>query len=246
MAYYTSNAVYESLDRTSGHPFAWVSGNAWMLVYGDAAAVPRVMVLAHGKSWKTQASAVATFGKIAAAAGLPIARVAFDDTAQDVGDVRFADNLTGPATTVSLVELKAKFQAFGLPVKSGVCGKSVNDATSSAYHKWQRDNLGAIKVTDLDLVRLDGNETPTEILELKRSYYPLDRWKPFSDDFVNFNVLLAVARAAGLRFTIAYNLRQKHPFKDDASTLSLFDYSAANSPKHLGFAAFPDFVAGSY
>ena len=246
MAYYQSNAVYKALEQTANHPFAWVSGNAWMLVYGDTSAVPRVMVLAHGTSWKQQPAAMRTFERIAAAARLPVARVAFDDAAESVADVRYADGLAGPGTTISLADLKAKFQAFGLPVKSGVCGKSVNDATSSAYHKWQRDNLGAIKVTDVDLVRLDGNGNPTEIVELKRSYYPLSQWKPYSDDFVNFNVLLAVAGKAGLRFTIAYNLRQKTPFKDDASTLSLFDYRTPNAPKSIGQFPFDDFVAGKY
>ena len=246
MAYYKSNAVYEALDRTSGHPFAWVSGNAWMLAYADSSAVPRVMVLAYGTSWKPQANAAKALLKIAAAAGLPIVRVRFDDSVGEIDRVTYAEGMSAPGTAISLADLKAKFQAFGLPVKQGACGKSVNDATSSAYHNWQRDNLGAIKVSDLDLVRLDSAGTPVEILELKRSYYPLAEWAPFSKDFVNFNVLLAIARKSNLRFTIAYNLRQKNPFKDDASTLSLFDYPAPNAPKHLCFIDFPDFVAGSY
>ena len=246
MAYYQSNAVYKALGSGGNHPFAWVSGNAWMLVYGDSEVVPRVLVLAHGFSWKPEPAALQTFERIAALAGLPAVRVAFDDAAGSIGSADFAATVSGPATTISLDDLKNRFQAFGLPVRAGACGKSVNDATSSAYHKWQRDNLGAIKVSDIDLVRIDGAGNPTEMIELKRSYYPLDRWKPFSDDFVNFNLLLNVSQKSGMRFTIAYNLRQKTPFKDDASTVSIFDYPKANAPKHLGHFPFADFVAGNY
>ncbi|WP_423395651.1 hypothetical protein [Burkholderia sp. LMG 21824] len=246
MTYYQSNAVYKALEQSTNHPFAWVSGNAWMLVYGDDSAEPRLMVLAHGRSWKPEPTAMRTFEMIAAAAGLPVVRIAFDDAADSVNDVHYANGLADLGTTISLADLKAKFQGFGLPVIGGACGKSVNDATSSAYHNWQRDNLGAIKVTDVDLVRIDIAGMPCEIVELKRSYYALDKWQPFPNDFVNFNVLRAVAGRAGLRFTIAYNVRQKTPFRDDASLLSLFDYPMPNSPKFLGHFPFWDFAAGKY
>ncbi|WP_323118655.1 hypothetical protein [Burkholderia alba] len=246
MAYYQSNAVYQGLEHTGQHPFSWVSGNAWMLVYGDGAAIPRVMVLAHGRSWKPDPTAMRVFETIAGHAALPVARISFDD--EDgalIGDVRYADNLAGPAKTISLSALKAEFQSFGLPVRGGACGKSINDASSSAYQNWQRDNLGAITVSDIDLVRIDDNG-PVEIVELKRSYYALDEWRPFRNDFTNFNLLGAVAEAADLRFTIAYNHRQKTPFRDDASVLSLFDYPAPNEPQALGHVSFGDFVAGRY
>ncbi|WP_414441824.1 hypothetical protein [Burkholderia sp. 22PA0106] len=246
MNYYKSNAVYKELEQSDNHPFVWVSGNAWMLVYANEWSVPRLMVLAHGASWEPEPMAMRVCSAIATSAGLPVIQVEFDDTADSIDDVRYANSLGGQATTISLVDLKAQFHAFGLPVTSGACGKSVNDSSSSAYHNWQRDNLGAIKVTDIDLVRINSTGMPREIIELKRSYIPLNQWSPFSSDFVNFNVLHDVARRAVLQFTIAYNVRQTNPFRDDASWLSLFDYPIPGRPEPLGQFAFGDFVLGKY
>ena len=136
---------------------------------------------------------------------------------------------------------------MGLPVKSGACGKSVNDATSSAYHNWQRANLGSIKVTDIDLIRLNDQGMPVEAIELKRSYYPLKDWKPYSDDYVNFNLLHSVCQSAGMEMNIAYNVRQTKPtFFDNASRLTIFSYKNVNSPIKMGEYDFSEFVDRKY
>lgn len=58
MSYYKTNAVYGLLELEEEHPFVWVSGNAWMLVYGDQNASPKALVLAFGSSWNIQREVV--------------------------------------------------------------------------------------------------------------------------------------------------------------------------------------------
>jgi hypothetical protein len=247
LSYYKTNAVYDLLSKEQKHPFVWVSGNAWMLIYGDQMVTPKVLVLAFGKSWTKQKEIIKTMEIIAARSEIPLFFVKFDDEAESIEKVLFGSPGQQPAE-LTLDELKNEFQKIGLPVENGTCGKSVNDATSSAYHKWQRDNLGSIiKVTDIDLVRLDSDGEPIEVIELKRSFYSFDQWNPYSKDYVNFNLLLSVCKPAAMTVTIAYNVRQTEPFfKDDASQLLLFSYSTQNTPVKIGKFSYNDFLAGSY
>lgn len=246
MSYYKTNAVYKLLESEQAHPFVWVSGNAWMLVYGDQTAAPKALVLAFGKSWVLQNEVIQTAKNIAARSGIPLFFVKFDDGTQSIDKVGFGRPGQKPVE-MSLDQLKDEFQKIGLPVKSGACGKSVNDATSSAYHNWQRSSLGSIKVTDIDLIRLDLDGSPIEAIELKRSFYSLQDWKPYPDDYVNFNLLLSVCRQAEMKVTIAYNVRQTKPvFKDDASRFMLFSYSTPNLPVKIGQFSYGDFLMSAY
>src|SRR3546814_2212476 len=61
-----------------------------------------------------------------------------------------------------------------------------------------------------DVCSSDLNGIPSEIIELKRSYIGLDRWKPFQADFPNFNLLMNLAKFSSLKMTIAYNVRHKN------------------------------------
>jgi hypothetical protein len=246
MSYYKTNAVYTKLEAAKNHPFVWVSGNAWILIYGDQSAVPKALVLACGKSWALQKDVASTIKTIAAKSDLPLIFVRFDDNVDSIEFVGFGRPGQQPIN-ISLDELKDEFQKLGLPVKSGACGKSVNDATSSAYHNWQRANLGSIKVTDIDLIRLDDQGMPVEAIELKRSYYSLKDWKPYSDDYVNFNLLHSVCQRAGMEMNIAYNVRQTKPtFIDNASRLTIFSYKNINSPIKMGEYDFSEFVDRKY
>jgi hypothetical protein len=144
--------------------------------------------------------------------------------------------------------LKGWFASVGLPVSAGAPQKAINSRQSSAYHDWQRGNLGAIKVSDVDLIRLGSDDqTPTEVIELKRSFYPLGSWRPYTQDYPNFNVISDVTGRVGARFTIAYNRRVTNPsFVDDASRLSLFAYSKAGGAQALGEFSFEQFANGAY
>lgn len=246
VGYYKTNAVYKLLESEQTHPFVWVSGNAWMLIYGDQSATPRALVLAFGKSWSLQKDVIQAAKKISSKSGIPLFFVKFDDSANFIDKVGFGKPGQQPCE-LTLDQLKDEFQKIGLPVKSGACGKSVNDATSSAYHNWQRSSLGSIKVTDIDLIRLSAEGEPIEAIELKRSFSPLQEWNPYPVDYVNFNLLLAVCNQSAMRMTIAYNVRQTKPvFNDNASRLALFSYAAINSPVRIGQFSYSDFLTGIY
>lgn len=245
MSYYTSNAVYKLLESQASHPFVWAAGNAWMLIYGDKTGTPKALVMASGKSWIPQKEILETVEKIAQRSDLPLFFINFDDESESIEKIKLGRPGTNQ-TELSLDDLKDKFRKFGLQVSSGLCQKSVNDATSSAYHKWQRSLGSAITVTDIDLVRLNSAGDPIEAIELKRSYISLQNWTPFRNDFPNFNLLLSVCKMAEMKMIIAYNVRHKQPvFKDDASQLSLFSYQARDVPEKIGYFSFSDFLTAN-
>lgn len=245
MSYYKSNAVYKMLENTPNHQFRWVSGNAWALIYGDSNSTPLVCALVYGKSWNFQAEMRILLNKIAKSSRIPFVSIMFDDTKTEINNVHFNIN-EDETMLISLSELRDVFESFGLPVKRGAASKAINDSSSSAYHQWQRANLGSITVSDIDLLRKSSGGAPGEIIELKRSYIPLEKWRPFPNDYANFNLLSSVADRCGVIFTIAYNLREKYPFRDDATRLSIYKYSKINAPTYLGIYGFQQFLNGDY
>lgn len=250
MSYYATNAVYRRLETAPVKHLVWASGNAWILVYADPTAHVRTIVFVSGNSMQNAEPAVHDRLSVAATAAralamksaVPYAAITFDDEANSIDGVRLDDQPIG------LAELKTWFSGVGLAVNSGATRKEINSAESSAYHNWQRNNLGAIKVSDVDLIRWDGDTgTAIELLELKRSFYALEAWRPYPQDFPNFNVLANLASRTDARFTIAYNRRVTSPqFLDDASRLSLFAYSANGGPTSLGQVTFEEFTEGQY
>ncbi|WP_313584352.1 hypothetical protein [Acinetobacter variabilis] len=247
MAYYTTNAIYEELNLVGNHNFIWTCGNAWTLIYCDTYGNPMVIVLAHGSSWIEQPEILNAINYMASKSNLPLMRIKFDDLAKEISTACIIKNsLSGTFSEISLEELKNIFSQLGLPVNTGVCGKYLNDSTSSSYHNWQRAALGRIKVSDIDLMRIDQQGHPLEIIELKRSYYGINRWQPFPDDYVNFNALLNMCCRCQIKMTIAYNVRHRSPFYDDSSQISIFSYQALNTPQHKGVYRFDDFKNGKY
>ncbi|NPD21417.1 hypothetical protein [Alterinioella nitratireducens] len=245
MHYYQSNAVYQKLDNTKDHFFMWVTGNAWTLIYGDRDSSPIVVALVAGRSWTPQLEIKGLVKRISVVAGLPWVEIYFDDTVKEIDFVDFAVG-GAPLKRISLPDLKAALRDLGLPTSSGATLKALNDASSSAYHNWQRANLGAITVSDIDLFRRKTELVPAEFVELKRSYISLDKWTPYRQDFPNFQLIHSVSRSCGIPMTIAYNVRQKSPFRDDADTLSLFSFNGTDAPKHIGKFAFSEFVSGAH
>lgn len=88
--------------------------------------------------------------------------------------------------------------------------------------------------------------TANEIVELKRSFYPLKEWTPYPQDFSNFNLISHLAGIARVRFTIAYNQRNKAPFHDDASRLKVYAYSTCAGPEEIAIMDFDRFYRGEY
>lgn len=247
MAYYTTNAVYQELEKYYDGSFVWASGSAWILLYSDSSASVKALVFVSGKSChgvNSQAdtrisAAEAAARKLAATGGIPFATILFDDLAVEIDHVQLDTRL------VTLSELKNWFFDKGLDVKTGSTRKAINSRESSAYHNWQRANLGAISVTDIDLIRFDDERKQIiQLIELKRSFYSLSKWSPFPVDFPNFNAIESLASRVDADFLIVYNVRYKEPWRDDASSLSIFSYSESEGPRSLGVKSINDFRIG--
>ena len=76
---------------------------------------------------------------------------------------------------------------FNTNLSSRGTGKAVNRATSDFFHEWARENVPYEYVrVNLDGLILDKNYKPTILLETKRSFYQLNRWRPFRADARNY------------------------------------------------------------
>lgn len=244
--YYKGNAIYTELEKQGDIPFVWTSENSWILLYGDSTANVKLIAAVQGQSInnadsKTLSRIIDTqikASELAETARIPFITIEFDDEAEVI------DSAKVDGRAISLGELKNRFHKAGLPVTGGSTSKAINKAASSAYHEWQRTNLGAIKVSDIDLMRLDSKKNKVkEIYELKRSYIALEKWRPYPADFPNFDVIEYLISRVDVRFTILYNVRSTSPFHDDPSRVALFSYSHKGGPKSLGILSFDAFLA---
>lgn len=246
--YYNDNAIYEKLRSYKSEKFIWVHGNAWLLIYGDQYSIPKLLAFVTTRSFRDEElyskhkDIISLFKNL----DIPFINISFDDKTDDIDYIRIQDNSLEKWEDISLQELKDIFRRFGVPVNNNPCHKAINDKKSSAYHNWQRENLGNITVSDIDLIRVHNNEIQ-EIIELKRSYYEFDRWKPFSDDYPNFNLTLNLCNKVGIpKFTILYNMRKKNPFADIPDPVMLFNYFDINKYSNIGVFKFNDFYDGNY
>ena len=230
MDYYRSNALYEYIVDQKLTQFRFAAGNIWQLVYGDNACRPLLLVFAVGVPLAELDNAPSTaeldaFNILSVAgnkAELPLRYIRFATDAAEIETVRVSDN-SFIYNSLSMGELSDLFGSFGLPVSNTQTAKYLNDKASSAYHNWQRAGLGAaLTVSDIDLWRLNSSGLPETIFELKRSYYDLQRWQPFPDDYRNFMLLSNLCNKANLRFKIIYNQRITTPFEDKTDRLKIF------------------------
>lgn len=88
--------------------------------------------------------------------------------------------------------------------------KEKNDSLSSAFHLWQRECLKVGVFADIDLIRIVNKEVK-EIIELKRSFYSLENWRPFYFDINNFSIIFNLCKRLGnVPFKIIYNSQVKN------------------------------------
>lgn len=252
--YYKTNAIYEALSKID-HNFQWVSGNAWLLVYGNKSDhKAKILVLAHGNSWSIQAEIMDTLKYIAKKLEIPVYKIIFDDS-QDasIAEIRFCSSLDDEGEMYFLDKLKILFKNAGLDIIDGKCDKYLNDKTSSAYHKWQRASLGnRIVVSDLDLIRInEKSKEPTEFIELKRSTSDVKYWKPYPDDFANFNLINTISQQTKVPLIIVYNRMIKDDttkviLEDIHNPVSIFSYKINQPTEIKRECNFDDFVNGIY
>jgi hypothetical protein len=238
MEYYRSNAIYDHIKEKKIPLFKFVVGNAWQLVYGDNNCNPLLLIFAVGVPLKDidnlpSQDEVEAFNLLLTAgtiANLPVRYVRFACDVNEIDTVRVTDN-TFAYSSLTMPELSELFKSFGLPVSNTRTAKYLNDRTSSAYHNWQRNSLGkALTVSDIDLWRISNSGKPEIVIELKRSYYDLKRWQPFTDDYRNFRLISNFCNKAGMEFKIIYNQRIKTPFQDKIDYLKIFSLNFSKNP----------------
>ncbi len=244
MEYYKSNAIYEHIINQNVIQYKFVVGNAWQLVYGDNNCMPKLLVYAEGvkdtdienELLDNSKYAFGLLKTLTDKANLPLIFIKFPSNIDEVDYVLVADdpkNLT--FKKVNMSELSDIYKNHGLPITNSTTAKYLNDRTSSAYHNWQRGSLGSqITVSDIDLWKVNDKGEPVEIYELKRSYYSLERWKPFTDDYRNFQLIDNLCRMCGISFRILYNVRLKNPFREIIDPLKIFSVNFTQNPPIQG------------
>jgi len=216
--YYNDNKLYKFLRNSYKFKFSPI--NVWELIYGDRNSNPKLLVLVagihksdinKGLSYILNKGSYARLNYLSKQSGLPFICIAFEVDVEMIDKVYFVEQ-GGEFRNLTLNELKERFQTYGLPIKNSLTQKYLNDRTSSAYHKWQRNNLGnEITVSDIDLWIVDLKyNIPIAILEIKRSKIPLNFWKPFKDDYPNFKLISNLCNISNIKFKIVYYHMKKY------------------------------------
>ena len=238
MEYYKSNAIYDYLMSKKVEKYKFVVGNAWQLVYGDSDCQPLLLVFAVGVPVselgfipsKNEEEGYRLLEETANKAKLPVIYLRFACDVESITQVVISDGSFN-YSTINIELLHGIFSKYGLPTSASGTNKYLNDRTSSAYHDWQRKKLGSrITVSDIDLWKVDISNNPEIVFELKRSYYELERWKPFIDDYRNFCLISNLCKRANLGFKILYNQRIKTPFQDKIDKMKLFEVDFSKNP----------------
>lgn len=252
--YYRTNAIYDFIKGKYTDQFFLPSENSWHLVYGTKDADPKVLLSVFATpSSKIESSILPeeahSFSVLQSLQinSTTILQVRFADDVPDISDVTIRQNGCDWHRT-SLKKLSEKFSQAGLPINPQCTAKAINDMSSSAFHNWQRTYLGSsIIVSDLDLYRIAETQI-VAVFELKRSFYSLEGWKPFKDDYPNFKLLYNLLKQTNIPLYIIYNQRQKNPWKDDISKLKIYSVNFGNSDpiQLVGTYELEDFIRGSF
>ena len=220
MPYYTGNAIYNYINEKCLDYF-FCTKDSWTLIYGDANSNPKLLAFVSEVDDLSSDISVLEIKqsenaeKIADNLNLPFIFIRF----QKKSDNLFV-SLNGKQGIINYQKLKELFIEFGVS-NNGTPSKPVNQYSSSPYHDWQRNNLGKITVSDLDLVKFEQDEV-VEIIELKRSKISLEKWFPYEDDYPNFQLIINSILNSNkiINFRIYYNL-----FTNDGSGSRVEDIS---------------------
>jgi hypothetical protein len=228
-SYYKGNAIYQYISDNNIKRFEFVVGDCWQLVYGNQIGDPKLLVFAfaYTDDWnsekinQTVIKGYEVLLQLSLLSKLPILFIGFNQSQNMIDSVVISNDLKH-FNSKSLSELTQIFKSHGLPLQNTKTNKYLNDKTSSAYHKWQRDQLGKnLVVSDIDLWLMNDSK-PFVIFELKRSIISLEKWKPYKDDYSNFILLTNLCQLAGIKFFILYNVREKNPTKDIIDRIKIF------------------------
>jgi hypothetical protein len=102
-------------------------------------------------------------------------------------------------------------------------------ASATEFHEWTRTRFRGrgFVFQDVDLFASDARTgfRPAALVELKRSFIPVDEWRPFADDRPNYAALVELAKAVGLPVFVVYFVKGRPVV--DASPLAVFRLDAA-------------------
>lgn len=231
---YTGNAINKYVYN-EGLDYYFSAEHNWMLVYGNAASIPKILVFVskvaninNNRTDDERKEANKAFS-IARYLKLPFIFVRF---MANNGLVGVWEKSIGQWQIVTYDQLRNIYERYGV-VQPGTAKKCVNQYISSSYHDWQRNSLGRITVSDFDLIKYNDGKV-NKIIELKRSKVPLDEWEPYSDDYPNFALLINTIVGSGekITFTLYYNLMRAGKTgmrEEDISQIKVFNFIIPNN-----------------
>lgn len=254
--YYQTNAIYEYIEKNKLPGYTLAKENIWLMVYGDPESIPRLLLVISAVPEERYENMDIT----------PRERGVMELAARFAGKTRLEYRVVRycqdwPLDKVQYMEYPSRHAVIGINAlkhlfeRNGVKGdplpggdetsKELNDRPASAFHIWQRKNLGNITASDIDLIAWK-NRKPARIYELKRSYIALEKWQPYAQDFANFRLIARFAKKIGADFQIVYNRRTKNPYFDDIRRLKRFAFFPEEGrAEYIDTIALGDFFGGA-
>ncbi len=225
---YDGNAIYDCLQKNSASFLLKPGQEVWPLIYATKDGRPQVVVMVSTDRATPNPFFVRQVEHLARKAGLPFRRLTFcaAPPATPHGSpapLTFVMHTEGHAQPITQEAWKQEMDRLGVPTQ-GAANKPINRASSSAYHDWQRANLGNIRVVDLDLLRINPRGQLTHVIELKRSSMGMASWQPFRADQPNFDVIAQVARKAGVEFELAFTRYNKQTLRESTHQIKVFQF----------------------
>ena len=231
---YKGNGITQYIVDNKLDDYFFSAKNSWLLLYGKKEGqVPEPRLLAFvcevndGYAYTAdQKKNLSDAVVISKELNLPLLAIRFKKNCNDVA----VTEKGVPTRLITYSELKEKFQKEYNVIPNAEYGnKDINAYSSSSYHDWQRQALGGIVVTDLDLVKIDRhNETIEKIFELKRSRTFVNYWTPYPEDYMNFGLIInaIIASKKNIPFCLLYNRYEMIGINriDDISKMSVFAF----------------------
>jgi hypothetical protein len=111
--------------------------------------------------------------------------------------------------------------SFGTQFQTHGTRKAVNIRTADAFHRLARESLPEEYVRiDIDGLVVDEKNIPKRMIEVKRSFIEVHKWKPWKDDLRNYQLELSLARQANIDFWTLYHKKNIHV--DDNTLVGVF------------------------
>ena len=240
---YQTNGIYETIKKKNldcVNKYILSEEDKWLLVYGDEKCEPKIILIVTMINNDEINMDTTEFEKVNYALfkdnGLPIYRMRFALN-------RFNDEISISEGLLAFKKTNAEglyqflFEKHNIKRAKYHSTKKLNYATASPLQDWQREFLNAT-VVDFDIVETE-NSKIKRVIELKRSYINLDKWKPFEQDYPNFYLTLRFLGETP--FYIIYNVRIKEPLQDIVNELSVFLLKIENTEikiEHKGLFEF--------